>query len=138
MRTRWSILRTSYCRVEDTFSLKWTRRYRFDFAESMIGAAPNKKGGVIVFASYFHRASEVSNAIKEAAADTGVCLGNCFRGRYRSRAGSIYDRWSMTVSFPVMSKHALVKIATTLARQFGQESVLVMHGATGAVYFVSA
>ena len=44
-----------YRRVEDAFSLRWTRRYHFDFVEQRPTEAvvqklpPKEKGGIVVF-----------------------------------------------------------------------------------------
>lgn len=137
-------------RVEDTYDLRWTRRYRFDFAESMI-SAPVKHGGVIVFGSGVVAELEVTQhprclGILNLATrwlgmrgqDTGIAVGCTFRGRYRSPAGDVYGEQSLTMQISVITKHDLIKLATVLIRESGLESALVKHGASGKIYLVTS
>jgi len=149
-------------RVEDTFSLRWTRRYHFDFVEqrrteAVVQKLPRKeRGGIIVFpvdvsgvdgirALQFAktwvdalskkpnpRAEQVMKEIPSA-----FCVRRHFLGRYRSRAGTEFDRSSLTLEVLGLTKHELIKLATLLTRELGQESVLASVNATRVVYFVA-
>ena len=153
-----------YRRVEDTFSLRWTRRYHFGVVEqrrteAAVQKLPRKaKGGIIIFpvdVSGVHgcRALEFAKAwvaslgkkpnprsqqlMKGVGIPSAFCLRRHFTGNYRSRAGSNFDRSSLTLEVLGLTKHELIKLATLLTRELGQECVLVRVNATDVVYFVA-
>lgn len=154
--------------VKETFRLRWTGKYRFDFAP-MLNAGlvrmlpPSDKGGIIVFptdadgiggnhtwdfaewcVSFFdkppRRVAKVQRVLKKAgliaAFSSEFTLGNHFRGRYRSRAGSVYNERSLTLEILFLNKSELIEVATELVKEFHLDSVLVKDNATCRVYFV--
>lgn len=153
----------NYCLVEDTFNLRWTRRFYFDFAPSPNAAAiqalpRNEQGGVIVLpldvnAADGHRIMSIAKTwvgslgknanrdlqgvVKEASISSGLGLSNHFRGRYRSRAGSVYNEQSLALEVLFVTKQELVMLATMLTQELGVESVLAMSNATKDVHFVA-
>ncbi len=119
--------------VEATFDLKWTGRYRFDFADARLALDVS----TIVIPMGFDRVDDVEKAMSNAGITSGFSLGSTFRGRYRNPAGGTYDDRSLTIQITSMAKHDLVKLATVLARDLGQESVLARVAATGEVFLVT-
>ena len=153
------IFGANHCLVERTFDLRWTGRYRFDFAkgdnEAVVQALPrSEKGGVIVFPGNvdgregyriisFAKSWLGSLSKKPKCADkgemtisSGLTLSNHFRGRYRSRTGSVFDEQSLALEVLFVSKQELVLLATLLVRELSIASVLARSNATRDVYVV--
>jgi len=128
-----------YTRVEDTFNLRWTGRYRFDFAERPKAAPSNEQGGTIVFPVGGPGPGEIERAIKTVGVSSAYSMGNYFLGRYRSLKGSVFDGRSSTVHIEVMTKHDLIKFGADLARELGNlECVLVQFERTREIYVVTS
>jgi hypothetical protein len=155
---------TNYCLVETTFDLRSTGRYRFDFLpsvnEALTSTLPKgERGGVIVFSTDINalagpgilnkakawydslvnrlkRVSKIQQALDKTGVSSIFSLGNFFRGRYKSQAGSWFDEKSLSLEVLGVTDEQLISLATELARSFKQESVLVKSQGTGEVYFV--
>ena len=77
-------------------------------------------GGIIVLPALACPSEALATTVA-----SGVYLGYGFRGRYRSQAGDVYDERSMTVHAQSLTKHELVNLGATLARELLLGSVLV-------------
>lgn len=73
--------------------------------------------------------------IKEA----GFSIGNYFIGGcYRAKRGEIFDEKSATLEITGISSEILEKVASQIAREFHQDSVLVKDFETNDIYFVDS
>jgi hypothetical protein len=158
--------RVNYRKVEETYDLRWTNRYSFEFTRGVTEAvaqelAPGEKGGNIVFSTQINataqqgivgfakafvqslwnrvdRVDKVDAAEKEAGlpTTTGFTLGNNFQGRYRSPDGQVFNERSLTLDVLMITKDQLIQLGTALCHEFDQQSVLVRSFDTGEIYFV--
>lgn len=65
----------------------------------------------------------------------GMTIGRFFRGVYKSRSGERFDENSLSVEVLYIDSKTLENIATDLAKEFNQETVLVKDYNTGEMYF---
>jgi hypothetical protein len=75
-------------------------------------------------------------AMRDAGVPSTFCLRKYFRGRYRSQAGSVYNKRSLTMEVLCLTKQEVIKLATALTENFHLASVLVKDHASGKVYIV--
>ncbi len=75
------------------------------------------------------------NAVMQAYDKEGVNVGPYFRGYYRSDSGKVFSERSIAIEMVFVDSATLEKIATELAIQFKQESVLVKDYNNGEIYF---
>ena len=67
---------------------------------------------------------------------SGITVGNLFKGRYKSPSGQVYDEKSLAVEVLFINGRQLIELATSLAREFRQETVLAKDNATNEIYLV--
>jgi len=164
--TRKPALLRRVCRVDDTFDLKWTNRYNFDFADSENEAVtrslrPKERGGTVVFPvnakvgadtlsftvawlmaphDQLNRTDWVVK-IEQALKGSGFPSGNIrhrFRGRYRNATSGVwFNEKSPTLELQFIPEKELLKLAAALALVLKQP-VLLKTEAKGEVYFVNA
>ena len=67
---------------------------------------------------------------------SGITIGNLFKGRYKSPEGQIYNEKSLAVEVLFINGRQLIELATSLAREFRQETVLAKDNATNEIYLV--
>lgn len=65
----------------------------------------------------------------------GMTIGRFFRGVYKSKSGKKFDENSLSVEVLYIDSKTLENIATDLAKEFNQETVLVKDYNTGEMYF---
>ncbi len=65
----------------------------------------------------------------------GVSVGHYFRGYYESDIGKVFSEQSLAVELLFADSASLERLATDLAVEFRQETVLVKDYNTGEVYF---
>lgn len=68
---------------------------------------------------------------------SGVSFGNYFRGRYKADDGRVFDERSLAIEVLFVSSEQLQELATMIAREFKQETVLVKDNVSGDVYFAN-
>jgi len=65
----------------------------------------------------------------------GMTIGRFFRGVYKSKSGKTFNENSLSVEILYVDSKTLENIATDLAKEFNQETVLVKDYNTGEMYF---
>ncbi len=135
-----------YRKVQQTFDMRWTNRYNFAFAslnEAIVRTlAAGEKGGIVVYSANVSAQASVANAILMAvdkalaSKPSGITVGNLFKGRYKSPSGQVYDEKSLAVEVLFINGRQLIELATRLAREFRQETVLAKDSATNEIYLV--
>jgi hypothetical protein len=78
--------------------------------------------------------SRIKNSVYSAGGG-GMTIGRFFRGVYKSRSGKTFDENSLSVEVLYIDSKTLETIATDLAKEFNQETVLVKDFNTGEMYF---
>ncbi len=117
---------------------------------------PSSKGGMIVFSTDVNATKEsgfvgriksflqsvynkmtVSSRVKNTVLKTasGFSLGNFFRGVYKSDDGKQYDETSLSVEVIGVESKTLELLATDIAKEFNQETVLVKDYSKDEIYF---
>jgi len=76
----------------------------------------------------------IKNAVYSADVG-GMTIGRFFRGIYKSRSGKKFDENSLSVEILYIDTKTLESIATDLAKEFNQETVLVKDYNTNEMYF---
>ena len=108
------------------------------------------KGGILNAAKRFclslynrlRQQAKIDRALASVSAgdgeDTpsGITIGNLFKGRYKSPEGQIYNEKSLAVEVLFINGRQLIELATSLAREFRQETVLAKDNATNEIYLV--
>lgn len=121
----------------------------------------NEKGGIIVFSEEVNAINQSENklinwlkqktitaknklfyknkidAIANAHELVGWTVGRFLDGRYKAKNGKMYGEKSLSVEIIGVSVETLIDIATELAREFAQESVLVKDYSGGRIMFVN-
>lgn len=82
-----------------------------------------------------YRTNEKIQAILRDYGVSGVSIGPYFRGYYRSDAGKVFSEKSIAIEMMMIDSATLEKIATELAIQFKQETVLVKDYNDNEIYF---
>ncbi len=118
---------------------------------------PGQKGGVITLSTdinatagasligkikawantLYNRMTSVGRIQKtvNTAGATGMTVGRFMRGVYKSKSGKVFDENSLSVEILYTDSNLLERIATDLAKEFNQESVLVKDYNTSEIYF---
>ena len=84
--------------------------------------------------------SKLDKVLRKAAKETdldvaGYSVGNFFRGRFKSsRTGKVYDEKSRSVEIIGINSRQLLLLATEVAKEFKQESVLVKDHSSAKIY----
>ena len=66
---------------------------------------------------------------------SGYSLGNFFTGRFKSsKTGKVYDEKSLSIEIIGINSRQLLLLATEIAKEFKQESVLVKDHESGKIY----
>ena len=135
-----------YRKVQETYDMRWTNRYNFAFAslnEAVVRTlAAGEKGGIVVYSADLSAQTSVANAVLMAVDNAlgskpnGITVGNLFKGRYKSPHSQIYNEKSFAVEVLFINGRQLIELATSLAREFRQESVLAKDNATNEIYLV--
>ena len=124
----------NYCNVLETFDCKWSNKYYFKFDsinEAVVHAlSKSEKGGIVIFST------DVSDGEGETV-PSGISVGNFFKGRYKSPNGQVYNEKSISVEVLFINRRQLLELATNLAKEFHQETVLVKDNADNQLYLVN-
>ena len=69
--------------------------------------------------------------------DYGFTIGKFYQGGYKAKSGKLFDEKSVSIEIISITSALLLKIATEIARDFNQETVLVKDYQSNETYFVN-